>query len=263
MAPRANKNQGFSLIEVVVALAIIAILAGAIAPLVLKGLNQAREQRTRSDLRTAYEALFGARDRRVSNMRADFGYNGTGSLSQMTTQGAIRPYGPYPAQPALTGGWNGPYWMGMQSILGLPEDAWGRPFQLRFIGGGYQLLSLGENGVLNSPGQNPQGDDLVYPLPPNPLPWTTVNVNVQRAGGPPPKPGSVTAVAYTPGSNNPVTITLFYKTGIYTGLVPSGTAVITVTLKGGGGGGGGGGSQTQSQAVDLIQGGTVTLNFYF
>lgn len=255
MAPRASEHQGFSLIEVVVALAIIAILAGAIAPLALKSLNQAREQRTRSDLKTVYEALFGARDRRVSNMRADYGYAGA-SLAQMTTRGVIRAYGIYATQPALSGGWNGPYWTGMQSPVGLPQDAWGRPFQLRFIGGGYQILSLGQNGVLESPGQNPLGDDLVYPLPPNPLPVTGVQVNVRKAGGGLPL-AATSVTAYTPSTGNaPNSTTLgLVSPGLYSAAaVPSGSAVVTVVVPL---------QPTQSQAVNLVQGGTATLDFYF
>lgn len=258
MAPRANRNPGFSLIEVVVALAIIAILAGAMAPLAIKALNQAREQRTRTDLKTAYEALFGARDRSVSNMRADYGYDGTGSLAQMTTRGAIRPYGVYGTQPALTGGWNGPYWTGMQSATGLPEDAWGRPFQLRLIAGGYQLLSLGENGALNSPGPNPGGDDLVYPLPPTPPASTPISINVWKiVPGPPTILSPVASAAVTvqcpSATNMPFSPVVSGATNPYSTSAPPGNAVVTVKV----------GAQIQSQAVSLAAGAQVTLNFYF
>ena len=259
MEPRASRTisnpSGFSLIEVAVAVAIIAILAGALAPLAFKAVNQAREQRTRTELKNAYEALFGARDHRVSNMRADYGYAGA-SLTQMTTQGAIRAYGTYPASPALTGGWNGPYWTGNQSATGLPQDAWGRSFLLRNIGGGWQLVSLGEDGVLNSPTQNPQGDDLVYPLPPNPLPVTSMQVNLYKIGGGA-APVATSVTAYTPSTTNVPTATLLglVSPGLYsTPSIPSGNAVISVVVPA---------QATQSQAVNLSQGGTVTLNFYF
>lgn len=255
MERRASRTQGFSLLEVAIAVAIIAILAGAMAPLALKAVNQAREQRTRNDLKAGYEALFGARDRRVSNMRADYGYAGA-SLVQMTTRGAIRPFAPYAGQPALTGGWNGPYWTGAQNPAGLPLDAWGRPFQLRFIAGGYQLVSLGENGVLDSPGANPQVDDLVYPLPPNPLPVTSVQVNLHKVGGGAP-PVATSVLAYTPSTvNAPAsTVVAFVSPGLYAAAaVPSGSAVVTVTVPA---------QPTQSQAVNLAQGGTATLDFYF
>ena len=62
--PRPSRNtsrmaEGFSLIEAAVAIAIIAILASAAAPLVLKALNQQREQRARSEMKLIYSALFG------------------------------------------------------------------------------------------------------------------------------------------------------------------------------------------------------------
>ena len=70
------------MIEVAVAIAVMAILAGAAIPLVMKTLNQQREQRARSEMKLLFEGLFGARDRVVSNMRSDFGYTGAGALSQ-------------------------------------------------------------------------------------------------------------------------------------------------------------------------------------
>lgn len=255
MERRASRKGGFSLLEVAIAVAVIAILAGAMAPLALKAVNQAREQRTRTELKTTYEALFGARDRRVSNMRADYGYAGA-SLVQMTTRGGIRAFAPYAGQPALSGGWNGPYWTGSQSPAGMPLDAWGRPFQLRFIGGGYQMVSLGPNGVLNSPGQNPQVDDLVYPLPPNPLPVTSVQVNLHKVGGGAP-PVATSVLAFTPSTGNaPIsTSAAFISSGLYAAAaVPSGNAVVTVTVPA---------QPSQSQAVNLAQGGTATLDFYF
>ena len=255
MERRASRDKGFSLLEVAIAVAVIAILAGAMAPLALKAVNQAREQRTRNDLKSAYEALFGARDRRVSNMRADFGYAGA-SLAEMTTRGAIRPFAPYGAQPALSGGWNGPYWTGTQTPAGFPQDAWGHPIQLRFVGGGYQLISLGANGVLNSPGANPLVDDIAYPIPPNPLPVTSLQVNLHKIGGGAP-PVATSVLAYTPTTGNaPLsTSAAIVSPGLYAAAgVPSGNAVVTVTVPA---------QPAQSQAVNLAQGGTATLDFYF
>ena len=94
MRPRTRSPQarrGFSLVEAVIVIAIMAILAGAMVPLALKAINQSRESQTRTNLKAAYEAMFGARDRRVPNMRADFGFNPAGnlaSLGKMTTSTA-------------------------------------------------------------------------------------------------------------------------------------------------------------------------------
>jgi len=182
MRPRTRSPQagrGFSLVEAVIVIAIMAILAGAMVPLALKAINQSRESQTRTNLKAAYEAMFGARDRRVPNMRADFGFNPAGnlaSLGKMTTSTAAPAPNP-PVAYALNGalfswGWNGPYWTGPTKLVAgvqVPVDGWGRPIQLRLIAGqGFQVISLGANGILDTPAAQvqPQNDDLVFPSQP-------------------------------------------------------------------------------------------------
>jgi prepilin-type N-terminal cleavage/methylation domain-containing protein len=191
MPPRNSRRpaqRGFSLIEAVIVIAIMAILAGAMVPLAMKAINQSREAQTRTNLKAAYEAMFGARDRRVPNMRADFGFTPAGNLpnlGKMITSTAA----PAPNPPTTYGlnngtyfswGWNGPYWTGPTNLVGgvqVPVDGWGRPIQLRLVnlvpgpGVGFQVFSLGANGVPDTPaGQaQPLKDDLVYPSQPAPL----------------------------------------------------------------------------------------------
>jgi len=188
------------MIEVAVAIGVIAILAGAVAPLALKALNQQREQKTRESLKTAWEALFGAKDRRVANMRADFGFSpaaGTYTLGKMLNRTAA----PAPNPPAnfttnggslFNWGWNGPYWTGSTRLIGgvqTPIDAWGNSLQLRYVNAGafqgFQLLSFGANGTGNTPIGNylPQGDDIVYPALPQILATSgsgTLNLSIKN-----------------------------------------------------------------------------------
>jgi len=160
----SRKPQGFSLIEAAVAIAVIAILASAAAPLVMKALNQQREQTTRDNLKIAFEAMFGAPDRRVANMRADFGFNPgpMADLRQMTTCSPINlPLFGQVGGTQFFWGWNGPYWRGSTRTVvgtnGVPVDAWGRPIILDFLGGNsWQLRSLGADGL-------PSTDDIRYP----------------------------------------------------------------------------------------------------
>jgi prepilin-type N-terminal cleavage/methylation domain-containing protein len=197
---RRSNSSAFSMIEVAVAIAIIAILAGAVAPLALKALNQQREQKTRENLKVAWEALFGAKDRRVANMRADFGFDppaganyNLGKMLVSTVLPAPNPPGTY----ALWGGafywgWNGPYWTGPTRTVGgvlVPVDAWGNSIQLRYVTAGpflgFQLLSNGPNGVKNSLDTNyiPLGDDIVYPTQPQVLTTTyasTINLSFKN-----------------------------------------------------------------------------------
>lgn len=179
MHRRDKQARGFSLIEAAVAIGIIAILAAAAAPMVLKALNQQREAKTRADVKTAWEAMFGASDRRVANMRADFGFTppATNPISlqdlRFLTNRLSPPSGNAPVQyptkiagGAFTIGWNGPYWFG--SVRGggnqsLPVDAWGRPIQLTYNGTGYQVRSLGADGRANTL------DDITYPSSATPL----------------------------------------------------------------------------------------------
>ena len=82
-------TEGFSLIEAVVAIAIMAILASAALPLLMKSVNQQAEQTTRANAQIAYNAIFGARDHRVSNLIADFGANVTSTLLSWIEQSQI------------------------------------------------------------------------------------------------------------------------------------------------------------------------------
>jgi prepilin-type N-terminal cleavage/methylation domain-containing protein len=263
---RRSSSQAFSMIEVAVAIAVMAILAGAAIPLVMKTLNQQREQRARSEMKLLFEGLFGARDRTVSNMHSDFGYSGIAPLSSWATRqpaiGTVRNYGPYPApRGALAGGWRGPYYNGNTDATGIPQDPWGRPYVLRNVAGttpGWQILCTGMNGVLNTVIANgtPQVDDLAYPMPPQPLQFGTVSVNVYKVGGGVPA-APAAHEAWSPSATAAAATTLVSMGGsLYKSpAVPSGPVVVYVRA--------GNPLVDQYQAVDLPSGGSVTLNFYF
>ncbi len=174
------RERGFTLMEAAITIAVIAILAGAAIPFAVKGVNQAREQRTRQDLRVMWEALFGAQDRRIGNMRADWGFAPAGTLATLGKLTVINA-APAPNPPAygangalFNWGWNGPYWLGSVQVNGaqrIPVDAWGKPVQLRLVAGGFQLISGGANGVVDTAAGaiGPTADDLVFPANPVPL----------------------------------------------------------------------------------------------
>jgi len=184
---RKSTNTGFSLIEAVVVIAIMAILAGAAVPLLIKAVNQQREQRTRSDMKVAWEAMFGARDRRVVNMRADFGFDpqvNPVDFRFLTNRTGLFPLGQtpplygYDIAGKMFWGWNGPYWVGSVQTSpgfpgGLPVDGWGHPFQLVYNAGNYQLVSGGVDGLIPPPNN---ADNIVYPS--SPMPLSALNSNL-------------------------------------------------------------------------------------
>lgn len=168
-------RRGFSLVEMAVVVAIMAILAGMMAPMALKALGRHREAATRESLKLAFEAMFGARDRRVANMRADFGFEpGQRDYPDLPFLVNREAWGEVPAFGAREGatfpwGWNGPYWQGPVQ-KGNPVDAWGNPIGLVFRHGGWQV---------HSPGPDRRGggaDDLYYP--PVPMPPEAFRVTV-------------------------------------------------------------------------------------
>ena len=163
---------GFSLIEAVVAIAIMAILAGATMPLLVKAVNQQREQVTRTALQNAWQGLFGSAIQQTANMRSDFGFDPTVALldlgAMVTITAAPLPaglpvYGP--GAQVFSWGWNGPYWTGSVATNGVgqpvPADAWGHALQLVSPSAGkWQVQSNGQDGVAGT------ADDIYYPAVP-------------------------------------------------------------------------------------------------
>lgn len=173
MRPYTDRQAAFSLIEVVVAICVTLILAGMLIPLAGKAINQQREIKTRESLKTAFEGMFGARDRRVANMRADFGFEPTANLADLSAMvlsanaGTTLPQFGYNTANLLWG-WNGPYWQGSidsnTTTTSRPLDAWGRPMRLVVTTVSainyYQVQSSGADRTFGTT------DDLVYPAVP-------------------------------------------------------------------------------------------------
>lgn len=253
---RRHGEKGFSLIEAAVAIAIMAILAGAAAPLILKSLNQQREQRARDEMKLIYSAMFGTLDRSAANMCSDFGYTGSINSAQLVVRGTVRAYAAYPTAPGLSGGWRGPYWLGNIDAANRPTDPWGRPYVIRQVpGAGWQVLCTGANGnndTLNNVA--PRGDDFAYPVPAPTLANGTLSVNVLPAVAGSNPTAKVTA--YTPSTGNaPASVALTGSVPSYSSSnIPPGTVLVTVQV---------GGKPDQSQVCYMPPKGTVTLTFYF
>lgn len=200
MPPRTRRQaQGFTLLEAVIVIAIMAILASAATPMLMRALNQQRTQQTRDLVRSAYEALVGARDRNLPNLASDVGFVPPATLADLrflTTRnpgaaylnGAVPPA--YPTAAAgFTWGWQGPYWatpsVTQAGTNGLPADGWGRPLRWQTN----QVQSAGPDGTWGTV------DDVTFPPAPAQPPATAnLLVTLERQLPPPsgPLPPAVT-----------------------------------------------------------------------
>lgn len=159
---RRTTSRGFTLLEMVVVIGIIAVLAGAFVPLMLRPFTAQRQNETVRELTALETAILG----RPEN--GDFGFvgtmgrlppAGTTGLQELLVQGAM----PAPAfgELGMPKGWAGPY---LRVGTAYPLlDGWGQPYVLeRDIMDNtlWRLRSTGPNRVAEDP-----GDDILLPSP--------------------------------------------------------------------------------------------------
>ena len=127
-------ERGFTLLELLVVLAILGLLIGLVAPRALNLLGSSKEKIARIDL-----------ERLSANLDIYKLDVGTYPTSDQGLQALI-------SRPQGSERWNGPYIKGDK----LPEDPWGHPFVYRYpsqrAGHDYDLYSLGPTGQAGGSG---------------------------------------------------------------------------------------------------------------
>ena len=129
MSPVANgdREAGLTLVEMIVVLAIIALVAALIVPNVIGRPDQARVTVANTDIRTISAAL---RMYRLDN--GDYPTTGQGLAALATRPTAPPVPAAYPAEPYLPQ---------------VPQDPWGKPYVYTAPApGGFALMSLGKDG---------------------------------------------------------------------------------------------------------------------
>lgn len=131
---RRGLGSGFTLLELMVVLLILAMLASIAAPQVLKYLSKAKSQTARVQL----DALSAGLD----FYHIDLGHYPTQAQG---LQALVR-------RPADEPRWDGPYVKRDASLV----DPWGRPYQYRIPGqhGAYDLYTLGADGKQGGSGED-------------------------------------------------------------------------------------------------------------
>lgn len=161
-----RRRCGFTLIEVIIAIAIISILASMAVPYAAKLIDMSREENTRKEMEGLFIAMTGDPKVPTGGYVGDMGRL-PNNLGELNTQGA---------QPAgVTGflgvkrGWFGPYVNPGFDPGGYLTDAWGTNYDYGFPGTG-QIRSRGAD---RRAGLAPNyGDDIIYPRTVQP-----VNIN--------------------------------------------------------------------------------------
>lgn len=131
------RRRGFTLIEILVVIVVIAILATLVAPNVFQHVATAKSVTARSQIEMIASAL--------DAYRLDTGAYPTTAQGLQALE--VIPSSDPPAN------WRGPYLR-----KAVPPDPWGRPYVYRSPGevnpGGFDLFSYGADGQLGGEGEN-------------------------------------------------------------------------------------------------------------
>ena len=174
----AERAAGFSLIEIVIVLALLSLIAGAASSVALRATRGNVKQKTLARMQELVTAMLGDPERGEYGYLGDMGELPDTSLTQLFLRGT-QPAALADPVDGILSGYNGPYILNSGNAVTGFVDFWNST--IRYTPGSAQLTSLGPDRTLGT------ADDIVYPSA-APVLTGTVTVVVKgllSAGGPP------------------------------------------------------------------------------
>jgi len=123
-----KRQRGFTLIEIMVVVVILAVLGALVVPKILENVDKARVTRAQSDIRAIQTAL--------DLYRLD-------NFKYPTTEQGLQALVTQPNDPTVTN------WRAGGYLPSLPKDPWGNPYQYQSPGADgrdYDIVSYGRDG---------------------------------------------------------------------------------------------------------------------
>jgi prepilin-type N-terminal cleavage/methylation domain-containing protein len=155
------KLRGFTLLEIIVVLAIVGILASVTATMGFSLLNRAREKATFEEMQEIHKATMGNSELGIFGFVGDMGRL-PDDLTELVDETGQPDYGikstaddPPEDSNGIKWGWNGPYLNIGSDPQSYNNDAWGNPYDYDNVTG--KITSNGPDDVPNTP------DDITYP----------------------------------------------------------------------------------------------------
>lgn len=164
---RIGRGRGFTLIEIVIVLGILAVLAALLVPAAFQSIQSSKETATRTQVERVFKAIVG------DPSKGNFGYLGDmgrlpATLDELVTQGSQIAFHTSHTAHGGSGnhvggvgaGWRGPYLTGTDSTADLFKDAWGLALSYTNTGNNAgQVVSGGADGQIST-----ASDNITYPV---------------------------------------------------------------------------------------------------